>query len=106
MDETKALELLRLLADGIDPSTGEILPADSIMQRPDIVRALGAACLALEKPARQGESRAGLPWSRTEDSQLLSGHDQGLTVHALAQKLGRTVGAIRARLLRFGRITQ
>lgn len=39
MDIQRAKDLIRSLADGVDPFTGEILPADSICNKAEIVRA-------------------------------------------------------------------
>lgn len=41
MDTSKARELLSILADGIDPFTGEILPEDHVCNEPDMIRAFG-----------------------------------------------------------------
>lgn len=40
MDPTRAIEIVRQLADGIDPTTGERFPPDSPYQQADTVRAL------------------------------------------------------------------
>ena len=69
MDEEQALDLIRPLADGILPTTGEALPADSPFQHPNIVRALYLAVRALEAEAerrtrqRHLPGNAGKPWS-------------------------------------------
>ena len=48
MDTSKARELLSILADGIDPFTGEILPEDHVCNEPDMIRALHLAVQHLE----------------------------------------------------------
>ena len=40
MDINRAKEILSVLAEGIDPTTGEILSDDSVYNKGDIVRAL------------------------------------------------------------------
>ena len=40
MELKQAKALLTELADGVDPLTGECLPADSVCNRPEIIRAL------------------------------------------------------------------
>ena len=40
MDATRARELLSVLADGIDPLTGEVLPREHLCNQPEIIRAL------------------------------------------------------------------
>ena len=43
MDIDQATELIRKLADGVDPTTGERLPPSSVYQQADTVRALHLA---------------------------------------------------------------
>ena len=40
MDIIRAKEIVRTLADGIDPTTGEVLPKESVYNSPDVIRAL------------------------------------------------------------------
>jgi len=117
MDREKALRILKTLADGIDPGTGEALPVASAYQHPDAVRALFVAIRALEAPEaseaaakrgtpaqRPGAGNAGKPWSKEEDEQLLAAFDGGQPVEAIAQVHGRSKVAIEARLAKFGRV--
>jgi hypothetical protein len=48
MDESKALDIVMRLADGVDPRTGAPLPAESPYQDPETIRALFMAVLALK----------------------------------------------------------
>jgi hypothetical protein len=50
-------------------------------------------------PAKTGE-----PWSEDEDRKLLSAFDCGRALQELAAAHERTMGAVRARLLKYGRI--
>ena len=43
MDITYAKELLEMLADGVNPITGEVLPESDSCNQPDIIRALHLA---------------------------------------------------------------
>ena len=43
MDVHRAKELLTILADGVDPLTGEVLPEDHVCNKGEIVRALHCA---------------------------------------------------------------
>ena len=36
---SRATEILSILADGIDPVTGELLPEDSVCSEPEVIRA-------------------------------------------------------------------
>src|SRR5436305_1838010 len=52
MDQTQALAVVRSLANGVDPETGEVFPPESAYQRPQTVRALYEAAAALERQER------------------------------------------------------
>lgn len=59
VDVLKTVEILRALANGIDPHTGEEFPAESPYQHPQTVRALFTALRALEpSQATQHTNRA------------------------------------------------
>jgi hypothetical protein len=83
MNQTEALSVIRSLANGVDPETGELFPAESAYQRAQTVRALYAAAEALEKSERferrkqQLPAKTGEPWSEDEDRKLLAGFDAG-----------------------------
>jgi hypothetical protein len=115
MDRVTVLRHLRAWADGVDASTGQVLPADHPGQRPETLRVIFAAVALLEVapdatvlgPSRAtgaGPRNAGRPWSSDDDDALASGFDAGETIGALASKLQRTRGAINARLVKLGKI--
>ena len=110
MDSAQALAVVRSLANGVDPESGEIFPAESPYQRPQVVRALYEAATALERQERFERRRAqmpiktGEPWSEDEDRRLLAAFDAGRALQELAAAHERTMGAVRARLLKYGRI--
>ncbi|MGQ0652681.1 MAG: hypothetical protein ACT4P4_10515 [Betaproteobacteria bacterium] len=101
---------MRSLANGVDPESGEVFPPQSAYQRPQIVRALYEAAAALERNERferrksQLPQKTGEPWSEDEDRKLLAGFDAGRALQELAAAHERTMGAVRARLLKYGRI--
>jgi hypothetical protein len=43
MDQARALNIVTSLAHGVNPMNGEVFPADSVYNAPDIVRALFVA---------------------------------------------------------------
>lgn len=106
----QALAVIRSLANGVDPESGEVFPAESTYQRPQTVRALYEAAYALERMERferrkaQLPAKTGLPWSEDEDRRLLAAFDAGRALQELAAGHERTMGAVRARLLKYGRI--
>jgi hypothetical protein len=110
MDSVQALAVVRSLANGIDPESGEVFPAESAYQRPHVVRALYEAANALERIERFDRRRSqlppktGEPWTEEEDRKLLTAFDSGRALQELAAAHERTMGAVRARLLKYGRI--
>jgi len=100
------IDILRMLADGENPLTGEDLPSDSPYQDARIMRALLAAIESLKE--NDGASsllpKAGSPWTAEQDEQLGRAFDSGRKVAELAVEHGRTSGAIRSRLKRIGRL--
>ena len=110
MDAGQALAVVRSLANGVDPETGEVFPVESSYQRPQTVRALYEAASALERIERferrksQLPAKTGEPWSENEDRKLLAAFDSGRALQELAASHERTMGAVRARLLKYGRI--
>jgi hypothetical protein len=110
MDSAQALAIVRSLANGVDPESGEVFAPDSAYQRPQVVRALYEAATALERIERferrrqQMPPKTGEPWTEDEDRKLLAAFDAGRSLQELAAAHERTMGAVRARLLKYGRI--
>ena len=110
MNQTEALGIVRSLANGVDPASGEVFPQDSAYQRADTVRALFAAAQALELAERAERRRVdlpaktGQPWSEEEDRGLLASFDAGRGLAELASAHQRTQTGIRARLVKYGRL--
>jgi len=103
MDIKRAREMLTILADGVNPLTGEILPDNDSCNQVEIVRALHAVLNTLDqysKSEKKLPANAGIPWSAQEDSALLDQYNKGLTVAELAAEHKRSKGAIRSRLTR------
>ena len=117
METAKTLAVLKALADGIDPATGEHYPAGSAYQHPDTVRALFSAISLLDnagppvspKPAPAGKAapeNSGRPWSEEEDARLGKTYDSGKSIEELAGMHKRSKWAIEARLARLGKIPE
>jgi hypothetical protein len=93
MDQSQALAVVRSLANGVDPESGEVFPPESAYQRPQIVRALYEAATALERVERFERRKArmpaktGEPWSEEEDRKLLAAFDSGRALPYAIQRL-------------------
>jgi hypothetical protein len=110
MDSERALAIVQALADGKDPQLGCDLPSMGPYQRPDVIRALHVACRVLERQVWRDKRRKLLPpntgmlWQPDEDDRLLAAFAAGRTIDQIAQAHRRTVGAIRERLVKLGRL--
>ncbi len=106
MDDKEAFDIISKLADGVDPFTGEIFPADSPYQNVEIVRALHKAAEVLKtaKRKRSLPARAGKPWDEDESNLLAEHFDSGMPIADIAKVHERTKGAIAARLVRLGKV--
>ena len=110
MDDSKAAQILKSLATGVDEGDGASVAAGSLLQSPDVVRALFLAAETLEARVRLARRNtnlprnAGKPWSKEEDDRLLAGFDGGIAVEALATAHERTRAGIEARLVKHGRL--
>lgn len=105
----EAREIVKNLADGMDPVTGEVFPVESCYQHPQIIRALYIAVESFDllKKSRKRStinSKAGSPWTSEEEEQLISAFDAGLDVSDLAKAHSRTPAAITARLQKLGKL--
>jgi hypothetical protein len=102
--------VLRALAHGIDPVTGEVLDDRSVLALPLVIRALYDGADALEsrrpvgarKAGPEGLSKAGAPWTPIEDQELRDAFLKGTAIRDLAIEHQRTQGAISSRLMRLG----
>ncbi len=111
MQEQRARQILRSLVQGIDPFSGTELPADTVLQRADVLRALLAGVVALEQGAARATRRAQLPrnigraWTADEQSTLIDAFQSGESVPDIAARHGRTLRAIESRLEKLGLIS-
>ena len=101
MDIGRAREIVRTLADGVDPTTGEVLPKESVYNSPEVIRALFALLEATseKKKAEQIPNRnAGKPWTDIEDDKLRDEFASKIKISDIAIEHGRTHRAIESRL--------
>jgi hypothetical protein len=110
MDPLGAREILQALVQGFDPVSGAELPAGTVVQHAEVIRALLAGISALEANAQRTRRRAqlpenvGRPWSVPEEERLAAAFRSGEGLPAIAARHRRTVAALEARLERLGLI--
>lgn len=115
MHRDKNLQILELLANGINPITSETFPADHPCQHPEIIRALFNAITVIKKntppPATYKKTstagdpaKKGVPWTKEEDSDLIEAFKKNLSMEDLAKKHERSKIAIEKRLMKLGLI--
>jgi len=105
-----ALPIVRALADGVNPVTGEAYPEDSPYAEPRALRALYSAVDLMSREVERENRKErlpanfGKPWTEGEDRSLMTEFDEGSTVPELARKHLRTHSSIRLRLEKLGKI--
>ena len=110
MEIQEALKIMRALADGISPKTGEVLTSELAYQYAPVVRAFHRAVGTLEILEERERSRRTLPanagrsWSRAEDAQVCDELQRGIDFHQIAKNHNRTIGSIISHLVKLEKI--
>jgi DNA-binding NarL/FixJ family response regulator len=107
MEIQEALQVMRALAAGTDPENSQPLAADSLLLRPQVVKALNRALSSLTQQAereRNKPTNAGKYWSHEEDTKICDEVRQGIDLHEIARTHNRSVGSIVTRLVKLGKI--
>ena len=105
-----ALPIVRALADGVNPVTGEAYPETSPYAEPRTLRALYSAVDLMSREVEREKRRErlpanfGKPWSEGEDRALAAEFDGGGGIPEMARKHLRTQSSIRLRLEKLGKI--
>lgn len=108
--QTQAQQVIQLLAQGINPITGEVLPETSPYNDPLVIRALftilqeGAADRPPARRERQTPEMHGKPWAAEDREKLAAAFLTGEGEARLAEVFQRTRGGIRAELIHQGLI--
>lgn len=108
MDINRAKEIIKLLAEGIDPVTGEVLPFDNVCNQGEIVRAFYTVINYLEQEDRNVKKKThenqGKKWEEKEDILLCEMFNSGKSIKELSDCFKRSKGSISARLVHLGLI--
>ncbi len=104
----QAVDILKTLANGVDPFTGEVLTDDNVCNRTEFVRAvyfiLDELSSRKSRPSKDSPGNAGKPWTKEDDIRLAEMYDQGCTREEMESAFQRTAGSISSRLVRLGKI--
>ncbi|MFZ3194540.1 MAG: hypothetical protein WA154_15220 [Moraxellaceae bacterium] len=115
MQLLQAREIVKKLANGIDPITGEKLPDSSLHNHAEIIRALFALLEHTKQPnhpkktleekqldnQREGRPKnAGLPWSEELRIDLITMFKQGMSINQMSVQLQRTQSAVSSELVK------
>ena len=106
MDISRAREIFEALADGINPVTGEVLPADDSCNQPDVIRALNTVLKQIEVKPKKGPKNAGAKWTEEDEQLLIKMYKSGATKKEMRGTFNRTENALAARLVRLGVISE
>ena len=105
-----ALPIVRALADGVNPVTGEAYPEQSPYAEPRTLRALFSAVDLMAKEVEREKRRErlpanfGKPWTEGEDKALIAEFDNNTPLGEIARRHARTQSSIRLRLEKLGKI--
>ena len=105
-----ALPIVRALADGVNPITGELWPDNSPFAEPRTLRALFSAVDLMQREVEREKKRErlpanfGKPWNEGEDRTLTTEFDAGIAIGEMARKHARTQSSIRLRLEKLGKL--
>jgi hypothetical protein len=116
---------IKLLANGVHPETGEVLPDTSLVHRADVIRtlfALSEELADLERPrtkkpklspeekrekniAEGRPPKSHFPWEEDEKLRLATEHGAGRTLYQLSRTFERSTLAVAVQLQKLGLIT-
>jgi hypothetical protein len=120
MELNESRNIVKTLAQGVHPSTGEVFPPDSPYNDPKVIRALFSildVAASSKNPGKSAEEKrrenlelgsprnAGLPWTEDDRATTASQFMAGKTIEELANTLERSRGAIHAELIRQGLVS-
>jgi hypothetical protein len=114
MELSESRNIIKTLAQGVHPITGEVFAPESPYNDPKVIRALFSILDFAKKPRKSVEERrrenlelgrplnAGLPWTENGRTRVAEDFRGGKNIEELANALERSRGAIHAELVRQG----
>lgn len=107
METQQAIQVIRALAEGVNPATGEPIKNDAACRNPQAVMALNRALAALvtqQERELKKPTGSGRYWSRTEDQQVCEELRKGMNFDEIAKLHHRSVASIIVRLVKLGQV--
>ena len=113
MTTDRAAEILRCMANGIDPITGEILEENHLCNSPEVIRALCTAIQAMSGAnnadasrfvRKNGKLNAGRPWTDADLDALKRMYQDGKPMDWICAKLQRRERGVQKQLAHLGLI--
>ena len=98
---TEMLNYLEGLLNSVDPSTGEILPEDSVINSTEIIEILHFAKQALKKKISAEKNRPenfNKKWTDEEDEQLTKEYENNININEIAKLHQRSYMSVVSRL--------
>ena len=104
MDINRAKKIISALAEGVDPTTGEVLPDNSVCNKGEIVRAFYAVVNHLDEknPKKNIPANAGKPWTKEDEDLLVNLYRSGTSKKDICISLQRSETSVAARLVHLG----
>ena len=106
-DEEK-LQVIDALLRGIDPSTGEVLDADSFVNEDAFKAVLVTALHAIERKQMREKYKkpsSGARWTEDEEARLVEEYNNNLSISEIAEMHGRSTSSIQNRLIKLAQIS-
>ena len=104
------MDLIRFdaLLRGIDPSTGEVLDADSFVNEDAFKAVLVTALHAIERKQMREKYKkpsSGARWTEDEEARLVEEYNNNLSISEIAEMHGRSTSSIQNRLIKLAQIS-
>jgi len=121
MNQENVVSILEGLANGVDPVTGEILPATSPYNHPEVIRALFHALNLIPKTKKSKKTieekqqenlekglpkNYGLPWEDSEIQKVIEAYQTDVKIDVIAREHSRKPSSIVSLLKKHGAITE
>ncbi len=105
MDLIRAKEIISALAEGIDPTTGEVLESNHVCNKAEVVRAFYTVLENLPKAkSKFAPENTGKQWTKEDDELLIALYTSDASRRDICKALKRTIDGVAARLVRLGLI--